>query len=198
MVLFLEGADPGGTWLNYTTGQTFGDWTVRSGDVDVIGSAWESSPLGGRVVDLDGNNPGAIYQTLTTEAGKQYQVVFALSGNFGAHEAIKDLRVSAAGESADFAISEPDGWSTTNLLWEHRSFTFTADSNLTDLDFTSLESSGGSGPVIADIQVIEIPQAVNTILNNDPTLSYDAATGKFYRHGEHNGNMARRSSGGHW
>ena len=35
--------------------------------------------------------------------------------------------------------------------------------------------------MISDIRVIEIPQAVSTILNNDPTLSYDAATGKFYR-----------------
>ena len=39
----------------------------------------------------------------------------------------------------------------------------------------------GWAAVIADVQVIEIPQAVSTILNNDPTLSYDAATGKFYR-----------------
>ena len=36
----------------------------------------------------------------TTEAGKQYQVVFCLpQGNFGAHEAVKDMRVSAAGGS---------------------------------------------------------------------------------------------------
>ncbi len=35
--------------------------------------------------------------------------------------------------------------------------------------------------MIADVRVIEIPAAVSAILNNDATLSYDAATGKFYR-----------------
>ncbi len=35
--------------------------------------------------------------------------------------------------------------------------------------------------VIGDIRVIEISDAVSTILNSDPTLSYDAGTGKFYR-----------------
>ncbi|MCP4288148.1 MAG: hypothetical protein GY792_27555 [Gammaproteobacteria bacterium] len=35
-----------------------------------------------------------------------------------------------------------------------------------------------------DIRVIEIPQVVSTILNDDSTLSYDAGTGKFYPHVE--------------
>ena len=177
--LFLEAPDPGVS-TQYNTGQTFGGWTVTDGDVELIGSGFEDSPLGGRGVALNGNNPGAITQTLATEAGRQYQVVFAASGTWGSGDEIKDIRVSADGESEDFSISEPPNWSPTNMLWQNLSFSFTADGTSTDLTFASLDA-GNIGPAIADVQVIEIPQAVSTILNNDPTLSYDANTGKFYR-----------------
>lgn len=177
--LFREGTNPGAL-TNYTTGQTFGNWTVQSGDVDHIGTTWQSSPLGGRSVDLNGNNPGAISQTLSTTAGRQYQVLFNLSGNWGTGDTTKDLRISAGGTSQDYLITQPSGWSTTNMLFSGRSLTFTATGTSTTLAFQSLDSGAG-GPVIADVRVIEIPAAVQTILNNDSTLSYDAATGKFYR-----------------
>ena len=179
--LFLESPAPG-SFQRYSAGQSFGDWTVRSGDVDLIGSSWEESPLGGRSVDLHGSTTGGIYQTVSTEVGRQYQVVFALSGNFsGGHEAVQDFRVSAAGESQDFSITEPPNWSVSNMLWESRSFTFSATDTTTDLDFLSLDAPSSSGAVIADIQVIEIPHSISAILESDSALSFDAATGKFYK-----------------
>ena len=67
------------------------------------------------------------------------------------------------------------------MLWSDRSFTFTADSSSTELSFLSLDTASAYGPMITDVRVIEIPPAITTILNNDPTLSYDAATDKFYK-----------------
>jgi choice-of-anchor C domain-containing protein len=178
--LFREAANPGSV-ANYTTGQSFGNWTVQSGDVDLVGTLWQASPLGGRSVDLNGNNPGAIAQTLTTVAGRQYQVIFNATGNWLSGDATKDFRVSAGGTSQDYSLAQPSGWSTSNMLFSGRSMTFTATSSSTTLAFQSLDTGNGSGPVIADVRVMEIPAAVSTILNNDPTLSYDAGTGKFYR-----------------
>ena len=178
---FLE-ATPATTQYGVTG--TFGDWTVTQNDIDLFATTDWESPLGGRVINLDGSAPGAIEQTLTTVAGIQYQVVFALTGDFGGGEAVKDLRVSAAGQSEDFAVTQSDNWAwgETNAF-ETRSFTFTAEDSSTALSFTSLEGPTSQyGPYIADIQVIELPAAVTTILNNDSTLSYDAATGKFYRY----------------
>ncbi|WP_404307435.1 LamG-like jellyroll fold domain-containing protein [Neorhodopirellula lusitana] len=178
---FIESAAPGDFTL-YNEGESFGGWTVRSGNIEVIGSYYESSPTGGRSVDLNGStSTGAIYQTLDTTAGQQYQVTFELSGGFLVGDAVKDIRVSAGGQSQDFSIAEPNGWSGSNMLWESRSFTFTAGSSSVDLDFTSLDPANNEGAVIADIRVIAIPPAVTTILKNDPTLSYDASTGKFYK-----------------
>ena len=157
-----------------------GSWSVTNGDVGIEGAWADTSPLGGAPLDMNGTGPGTISQTLNTESGKQYQVTFALTGNWNGTPDLKELRVSADGESQDFDITEPDGWSSSNLTWSHRSFTFTADSPTTDLSFESL-TSGGAGAVIGDVQVIEIPEGVTTILDNDPTLSYDVGTGKFYR-----------------
>ena len=162
---------------------SFGGWTVTQDNVNVV-SNWDPGPLGGYTIDLQGNGTtnGAIQQTLNTEVGRQYQVVFALSGNWAGGEAVKDLRVSAGGESVDYSIERPDGWNNiSNMMWSDRSFTFTADSTSTDLSFLSTDAPNAYGAAITDVRVIEIPQAVSTILNNDPTLSYDAATGKFYR-----------------
>ena len=88
------------------TGGTIGDWTVAQGSVDVGWSGFESGPLGGQVVDLHGSGTtiGGIEQTLATESGRQYQVVFAMSGNWAGGDAIKDLRASAGGESQDFTL----------------------------------------------------------------------------------------------
>lgn len=180
--LFLHAGATG--YQNVGTGQRIGgvggSWQVDSGDVDLEG-AWSSSPLGGTALGLDGTVPGAISQTVATEAGRQYQVVFALTGNFQGGTTLTEMRAAAAGQSQDFSVTVPNGWSTSNLLWEERSFTFEADGPTTSLQFRSLSESGGFGAVIGDVQVVEIPQAVSSILNNDPTLSYDAATGKFYR-----------------
>ncbi len=177
--LFREGANPG-TIATYTTGQTFGNWTVQSGDVELVGTTLQSSPLGGRSVDLNGSTTGAISQTLSTMAGRQYQVLFNVSGNWLSGETIKDFRVSAGGASQEYSVTQPTGWSTSNMLFSGRSMTFTADSSSTTLAFQSLDT-GNSGAVIADVRVIEIPAAVQTLLSSDSTLSYDAGTGKFYK-----------------
>ena len=179
---FLKEPFPGSHHI-YFGGETIGDWIVRSGSVDLIGSRSEESPLGGASIDLDGNVArGEIYQALSTTEGTRYQVLFALSGNWSGGEDVKQLRVSVAGESRDFSITEPPGWSDSNMLWESRSFTFTADSASTELNFQSLSDAASSfGAVISDVRVLEFPDAVTTILNNDSALSYDAATGKFYK-----------------
>lgn len=161
---------------------SFGDWTVTQGQIDVGWTGFERGPLGGQTLGLNGTGAaGAIEQMLTTEVGRQYQVVFAMSGNWVGGDAIKDLRASAGGESYDFALEQPTGWATSNMLWSNRSFMFTADSTSTALSFASLDSPSAYGPMITDVRVVEVPQAVTTILNNDSSLAYDAATGKFYK-----------------
>ncbi len=146
------------------------------------GTAFQTSPLGGRSVDLNGTtSAGAISQTLTTEVGKTYQVIYSFGGNFNGGETTKDLRVIAGGTTQDFALTQPTGWSSTNVLWSNRIMTFTANSTSTALNFISLDAVSNFGPMIADVRVMEVPSTVAAILAADSTLSYNAATDKFYR-----------------
>lgn len=178
------------TSVRYTDGQTLGDWTVRSGTlIDLINpdgvSAWGSTPSGGDLVHLwnvFGSTTNAIEQTFSTEPGKQYQVVLAASGNWASDTFSKTLRIAADGQSVDQKFyKSPPGWALDNLLWDHRSFTFTADDTTATLSFEDRTFGGGRGTLIADVQVIEVNAAITSVLNSDSTLSYDAATGKFYK-----------------
>ncbi len=178
--LFLEAGTPSLS-ITYSVGETFGDWFVDSGSIQLLGDWFADSPNGGGSIDMNGSSTGAISQTLVTEIGMEYQVTFAETGMWTFDTNIKDIRVSAAGTSQDFSVSYDASWDKdTSPLWQPQTFSFTATSTSTTLAFTSLEA-GNAGAVIADVQVLEIPSAISTILANDPTLSYDAATDKFYR-----------------
>ena len=163
----------------FTDGDPIGAFTV-SGEVTIPGSTYQDSPAGGDVAILVTGQNSGLTQTLQTEAGRQYQIVFQYSGDFdGATGTHTELRVTAGGEGQEFIYEQSADWAINNLLLDPRTLTFTADSSTTDLNFSLLDT--GVSAVIADIQVIEIPAAVTTLLNNDPTLSYDAGTEKFYR-----------------
>ena len=170
--LFLN-ANSGG-WQTFTQGQTFGGWTVVSGSVDHSGAY--PSALGGVGIDLErgvGDSPGTIGQTLTTEIGREYQIVLSATGNFSGGDSTKHFRVSAAGTAEDFTIVDTG-------VYEPFTMRFTATDSSTDLLIQGMRDTG-YGAVVSDVSVIEIPQAVSRLLSNDSTLQYDAATGKFYR-----------------
>ncbi len=183
--LFTEAGSAAGNPTYYANGSgagsVLGDWTVTSESVDHVGNI-DPPPLGGNAVDLSGDLPGKISQTLATEVGKEYTVTFALTGNFfPSAEAVKQVRVGAAGLTGDFSITEGANWDWgTNALWEERSFTFTAIATSTALTFESLNTDA-FGPIIANVHVKEVSPAIQAILTGDPSLTYDAATDKFYR-----------------
>src|SRR5207244_8975944 len=72
------------------------DGTIDSGSIDWIGSYWPAAD-GSRSIDLNGNETGAISQTLTTTIGNTYVVTFDLSGNPDGPPTAKTLTVGATG-----------------------------------------------------------------------------------------------------
>ncbi|MFN7736430.1 MAG: choice-of-anchor C family protein, partial [Pirellula sp.] len=164
---FLQAANPG-SLVNYSSGATFGGWTVTAGSVELIGTYWQSSPTGGRSIDMDGGAPGTIQQTLTTVVGNTYQVRFLMSAN-GAGVVTKALEASAAGTTNDFTITTASTHSTTAMDWQERFFTFTASSTSTTLQFKSLSPSGAQGAVLAEVVVADV-----TANNGNDTLLGDA------------------------
>src|SRR5271165_2494437 len=67
------GSPSGGSrYVTYHNGASIGPWLVGmppqdvhvTGSVDLVGGYWQAPTAGGGSVDLDGNNPGTISQTL--------------------------------------------------------------------------------------------------------------------------------------
>ena len=72
-------------WVNFAAGQTLGGWTVGHGSVDLVTNAgfreyWPAAS-GRQSVDLNGWEPGSIWQEIPTVPGASYTLRFALSGN---------------------------------------------------------------------------------------------------------------------
>ncbi|MAE63926.1 MAG: hypothetical protein CMJ18_06600, partial [Phycisphaeraceae bacterium] len=175
---FLDAGTPAG-FTTYTNGQTFGGWTVTQGKADHLGSAYDSSPLGGNSVDLgggitgSGGEPGTISQTFATVTGQQYQVTFELSGAWFIDSLDKNLRVTFDGSSQDITISRPAGWnSSTDMKWAPQMLIFTASSTTADLSFQSLDPAG-EGPIVADVQVVPDPATFAYALTDDASGRFD-------------------------
>jgi len=164
-----------------SAGATVGDWSVVSGTVDVdAGSTFDRSPGNGNVVDLSGTQAGAIAQTLNTMPGVEYELTFALSGNGAGGDPVKQLDVSADNKTQRFEYEIGALWNTNRLLWDTQGFRFIATSATTELRFESLENNI-YGPLLADVQVRTIPRGINSILADNPGITYDHVSGRFYK-----------------
>ncbi len=91
-------------------GHPIGDWTVTKNSAVIFDDpgTYDLTPLGGRSVELGtASGPAAIEQTISTEVGRQYQIVFSMSGDWTGGDDAKNVRVSASGQLADFQMTQP-------------------------------------------------------------------------------------------
>lgn len=136
-------------------------WDVVSGSVNYMGWFWEASD-GGRSLDMDGHTPGIIEQTFATVPGQQYEVTFDMAGNYANNDTEKWLRVNLFGggestTSADFMF-DTAGHGADNMGWTSMSMTFTADSELSTLQFQSLMgATSAHGAALDNVGVFAVP-----------------------------------------
>lgn len=81
---------------------------------------------------------------------------------------VKTMLVSANGNPAATYSFATSGYSTTNMGWTTKTYTFTATGASTTLSFTS-QNPGVSGPALDDVQVIDL-NAIEPVVAV-PTLS---------------------------
>ncbi len=126
-----------------------GEWFILAGSVDYIGSYWQPAD-GRRSVDLSGAGPGVIAQSIYTQPGMAYTVRFKLAGN-PIVGGVKHLRVSAAGQRAEFTF-DTTGRGRQNMGWVEHEWTFIADWDIVQLEFESLTPTG-AGPALDAVSV---------------------------------------------
>ena len=144
-------------WLVAPPGQLT-NWTITPGRIDVADKAWWDPAEGDQSVDLNHGGPGTISQNLLTEAGATYQIDFALTGNWRGPPDTKSMQVWWDGNMVgQFDITEPVGWSTSNMNWQYyRISNMIASGSSTTLEFVSL-TPGEGGPILDDVSVTPEP-----------------------------------------
>ena len=128
-------------------------WTVTSGSIDWIGNYWQAQD-GALSLDLDGNGPGAIAQTLSTTIGNTYFVSFYLAGNPNG-DPVKTLIVSATGASPATYTFDTTTHSPAAMGWTLEGYSFVATSASSTLTFASGDASGATGPALDNVVVTE-------------------------------------------
>lgn len=149
---FETGPAVSGSAMMLSGGSTaIAGWVVAPSNVDYVTNSLWSAAEGARSVSLNGLATGGISQTFTTIPRAQYTVRFYLAGDPGSTPAIKTMRVSAAGQFADYSVDITGMWAW-EPGWDSHMFAFIANSNSTTLAFTSL-MSGDTGPAVDSVTV---------------------------------------------
>ncbi len=153
--LVADGTFAGSAGSFTTVGNTgsIGAWTVGGNSVDWIGSYW--TPPVGQSVDLDGNDPGAISQTLTGLVGGEYTVTFDLSGNPDGGFSTKTVDVSLGGGPAQQVTFTT---SSSGMTWDTETLTFNVAAGDQTLSFVSADKNTPYGAAIADVSVTAVPE----------------------------------------
>ncbi len=149
----------GGSFSGFTTvsaGQTtLTGWTVGGASVDVINGNYGA--ISGNSIDMLGTpGPGSLSQSLNTIAGQTYTLTFDLGANTGSDNSVTGGNLI----SKQLNVSLSNGTAATyygNSTKATESISFTANSALTQLTFTSA-ASGYSGAVLDNVAVAAVPE----------------------------------------
>jgi choice-of-anchor C domain-containing protein len=145
---------PGLGFDSYTAGSTaINNWLVTGQGIDYIFTFWQASN-GQRSLDLNSLDASGVQQTFAVNSGATYKVFFDMAGNFESGPTVKLLKVSAAGQSANFSF-DTTGKSKNNMGWITREFTFTANAPTVTLAFES-QSGSGWGPALDNVRVDDL------------------------------------------
>ena len=152
---FEQGKPAGSSYVTINPGSTdLPGWQITGKNVDVVGSAWNSSH-GPRAVDIHGTGPGGIRQSFATTPGKIYSVSFDLAGNPWAGPQVKTVHVDISGIVQKTYQFDIKGKSPRNMGWTRHSFTFRATQTRSTLHIYSNHPPGnGAGPAVDNVVVI--------------------------------------------
>ena len=131
-------------------------WTLESGSVNCVGTFWQTAD-GSFLMELNGTDPGTIYQDLATQCGRNYTIRFAYAGDPApmgeCAPGIKTFNVSWDGTQIGSLQFDTTGKDFNHMGWQYYHADVTASGNLTRLRFQST-TQGQCGPALDDVRVI--------------------------------------------
>ncbi|MFJ7059160.1 DUF642 domain-containing protein [Streptomyces microflavus] len=137
----------------HTAGQTLAPWTVGGDSVDLVSDRLWDAAGGHQSVDLSGNAPGSVSQTVATLPLTSYIVRFKLAGNVAQPPAVKkgEFRVNGAVVRTFSFDGTGRGFRDMGYVQQTAVFTTLLHTSAT-LTFAST-TPGYAGPVIDDVVV---------------------------------------------
>jgi choice-of-anchor C domain-containing protein len=141
--------------LTYSKGNNIGGWVIESGEIDQR-NTWEAAS-GRYSIDLNGKEPGSIYQDLPTSKGQNYTLSFALAGSplSGTSPLIKKLKVFWGETLVDTPTFDTSGHAANSMGWTNYKYNLLAVNYTTRLRFTSL-TNGNQGATLDNVTVTPV------------------------------------------
>jgi choice-of-anchor C domain-containing protein len=129
---------------------------VTKSQIDYIGTYWKSAD-GQRSLDMNGSPGfGGIQQSFKTKKGQKYLLSFYLAANPGSTGGVRALAVRVADKREVFK-ADPAGKTADNMGWVTQTLQFTAQDEMTTLEFFSAdEADQFSGPALDNVFVFEV------------------------------------------
>jgi choice-of-anchor C domain-containing protein len=143
---------PVNLYTTYSAGQSFGQWTVAAGGVDLIGPGFWQAAAGVQSVDLNAVQPGTVRQTFATTPGHTYTVSYSLAGNPGGAPAVKTGQVLVNGQHLQSFSFDTTGRTRAAMGWVTKKLAFVAETTETTLTFAST-TQGSAGPAIDNVRL---------------------------------------------
>jgi choice-of-anchor C domain-containing protein len=134
-------------------------WTIGGHSIDWIGSYWQPGD-GARSVDLSGDAPGSVSQTIATVGGQTYTVSFLLAGNPDGPPETKDIVVNVGGVDYNFFFPQSPN-TKPSMGWTPVSFNFLATDTNETITFSSniVTNNTAYGPALDLVSVSAVPEA---------------------------------------
>ena len=155
-------------------------WTIAYGNIDLLSSGyWQS--VAGQNIDLNGNQPGGIYQDITTVPGQVYTLRFAYTANPGILPGMPTnmiLSVLWDGNLVTNAVVVNTN-TVSSMGWRYANLQVIG----TGLDRLAFNSSntltGSAGPVLDDVSLTAISSISNLYYLPEQDMSAINGTSAF-------------------
>lgn len=168
------------SFTTYNAGQNFGTWTVGFGSIDLINGYW-SAASGTYSVDMDGAQPGSIYQDLLTTPGSTYSLMFSMAGNPNTNNVmgpIKSMRVFWNGLLAGTFTFDITGHNPGAMGWQPIALnSLLATQSVTRLEFQSGTVPGAPGCYCLGAALDDVAVAAEVSTTPEPASLVLMATG---------------------
>jgi choice-of-anchor C domain-containing protein len=158
-----------------SNGPVIPGWTVGGDGIDLNNNHWQAED-GSQSVDLAGDAPGSVSQTVATVAGQTYTLSWWMAGNPDNGAAIKTMDVYWGGALVDSPTFDITDQTDASMGWVEEQVNVIATSTSSSVEFADAsEPPSGFGATLDNVSLV--PASTNTTLSTALSASSPTVAG---------------------